>query len=203
MNINFIELAIYCQQLYEESLDGHEHDKYKSTLYFAIDENNDIFSSTIPTILKNARKCILVHERRSYAISRWHSWFEIDYINENGEVFRNKIDDEIRIFITKCGSYANQKLRLADNEGYVYYLAGSPWDITIKKAWKLYLQLKEAKTKSERTLISRIYKANEDIFEQKKLNEELKYTKILLEQERDMYKGLLDEIQKLVGSTKE
>ena len=92
MDIDFIELGKYCQAEYKASLDG-KNNKYSKTIFVAIKEDNNILVSTTPHILAQAKKCILIHERSCLAVSKWYSWYMVQFINEKGEVFVNRIDE--------------------------------------------------------------------------------------------------------------
>lgn len=195
MKPNFVELAKYCQAEYKVSLDV-KRDIYRKTLFVAIKEDNSVLMSTTPHILVNAHKCILIHERSSLAFTNSYLWYKVQYINENGEVFDNRIDSEFELCITAHGSYANQILELsADN--VVYYSCYSPWEICIGDVWSLYIRLKSAQTKTERETISSLFIKDKKILDLEKENRELDYKAQLLESERNLYKNILDEIKML------
>lgn len=111
MNIDYVELGTYCQNSYKESLDGPKN-KYQKTWFVSINEDNSTLISTTPHILKNATKCILIHEHLSIAISNWYEWYKIDFINELGEVLDGRIDEEFELRIISCGGYANQWMQI-------------------------------------------------------------------------------------------
>ena len=79
-----------------------------------------------------------------------------------------------------------------------YYSAEMPCDNSITKIWELYVSLKEAKTKTERKLISDLFRKDESILELKKEVEDFKFKTQLLEEEKTMYKGLLDKVQNIL-----
>ena len=195
MNPNFVELAKYCQAEYKAALDVKK-DTYRKTLFFAIKEDNSILMSTTPHILVNAHKCILIHERSSLAFTNSYLWYKVQYINENGEVFDNRFDEEFELCITAHGSYANQILELsADN--MVYYSCNRPWEKYVGDVWNLYVRLKIAQTKTEREIISSMFVDNKNILEIEKKNKNFDYKAQLLENERNLYKNILDEIKQL------
>ena len=72
------------------------------------------------------------------------------------------------------------------------------WWLSIAKIWNLYISLKEAKTKTERKLISDLFQKDETILELKKEVEDFKFKTQLLEDEKSMYKDLIKEIQSIV-----
>jgi hypothetical protein len=69
---------------------------------------------------------------------------------------------------------------------------------SFRSIWNLYNELKSVKTREERTTIVQLYKNDEKIFQQKKEIANFSYANALLEKERDMYKGLLDDIKELL-----
>lgn len=195
MSIDFVELGKYCQTEYKTSLDGIKN-KYIQTLFVAIKEDNSILVSSTPHILANASKCMLIHERSSLAITNWHSWYVVQFINENGEVSVNRIDDEFALSIAACGHYDNQMLELSGDH-CVYCSWRKPWEKCIKPMWSLYVRLKSAKSKSERELIASLFRKEQEILDLEKKNRDFEYKTLLLEKEKDLYKGLLDEIKDL------
>ena len=197
MNIDFVELGTYCQTEYRKTLDSLK-DKYRKTLFVAIMDDNSISVSATPHILSNAKKCILIHERLSLAISNWYSWYVVQFINENGEVLVNRIDNDFELRTVSCGGYDNQWLELrADHR--TYYSCKSPWnEDDIKSIWDLYVKLKQATTKCERNLIASLFEKDQTILELEKANRNFEYKVQMLEEERDLYKGILDDIKNLL-----
>ena len=58
-DIDFMELAIYCQNKYKEEHNSSE-DRYVKTLFVAITTEGDVLTSTTPHVLRNAEQCILM-----------------------------------------------------------------------------------------------------------------------------------------------
>ena len=69
---------------------------------------------------------------------------------------------------------------------------------SIKKLWKLYSRVKDIKSSEEIFLIADLFQKDEKILELEKQIENFKFTNHLLEQERNQYKSLLDNIAKMV-----
>lgn len=196
MKIDFVELAKYCQSEYKTSLNV-QRDYYCKTLFVAIKEDNSIMMSTTPHILVNAHKCLLIHERSSVAFTNSYLWYKVQFINENGEVFNNRIDNEFELSITAHGAYSNQVMELsADN--MVYYSCNGSWEKRINGVWNLYVRLKMAKSKSERELISSLYIKDEKILELEKQNCDFDFRTQLIEREKEIYKKWLDELKELL-----
>lgn len=197
MNIDFVELGTYCQTEYRKTLDSLK-DKYRKTLFVAIKDDNSISVSATPHILSNAKKCILIHERLSLAISNWYSWYVVQFINENGEVLVGRLDNDFELCTVACGGYDNQWLELrADHR--TYYSCKAPWkENDIKSIWGLYVRLKQATTECERNLIASLFKKDQTILELEKANRNFEYKTQLLENEKKLYKGILDDIKNLL-----
>ena len=194
MNIDFVELGTYCQTEYRKTL-NHLTDKYRKTLFVAIKDDNSISVSATPHILSNASKCIMIHERLSLAISNWYSWYVVQFINENGEVLVNRIDNDFELHTVSCGGYDSQWLELcADNR--TYYSCKAHWkEDDIKSIWELYVKLKQATTKCERNLIASLFEKYKTILEWEKADQNLERKTQLLENEKIMYKEILDDIK--------
>lgn len=196
-DINIIELANYCTDRKKEMYNSSSGKcKYVNTLYVAISEDNNILCSYTPHILKEAQQCILIHQKSELAVSNWYSWYNIEVINKDGEVLDRRIDDEFELCIVAAGGYTNQTIELSADKR-IYYWGHAPWEVTIKRVWKLYTLLKDVKTVSERILISDLFERDETIAQLKKENEDFKFTNELLRQEKDQYKGILDEVKKM------
>lgn len=197
MNIDFVELGTYCQTEYKKTLDSQK-DKYQKTLFVAIKDDNSISISATPHILSDASKCILIHERLSKAITNWYSWYVIQFINENGEVLVNRLDDEFELYTVSCGSYADQWLELCSDHKVEFSCKVPCKKNDIQSIWNLYIRLKNAETKRERELISSLYEKDQRILELERANKEFEYRTQWLENEKKMYKGILDDIKNLL-----
>ena len=195
--INFIELATFCQNEKKEAYEKMNDTNYAYTLFVAITEDNQVLTSRTAHILANAHKCILIHARSSLAISKWYNWYDVQFINDQGQVLKDALDEEFTLDISAWGSYANQKITISA-DGERYFSASMPCDDSITNFWKLYLRLKEAKTRTERKLISNLFKKDQTILELEKEVEDFKFKTQLLEDEKAMYKELIKEIQSIV-----
>lgn len=200
MDIDFIELGKYCQAEYKASHDG-KNNKYIKTIFVAIKEDNNILVSTTPHILAQAKKCLLIHEHCSLAISNWYSWNLVQFINEKGEVFVDRIDEEFELYPASTGSYY-QLLILSANQ-VNFYSHRAPFENCIQSFWDLYIRLKKANTQTERELIASLFKQSQKVLELEKENQDFKYKTQLLECEKNTYKEMLDSIKELINKNKE
>jgi hypothetical protein len=92
---------------------------------------------------------------------------------------------------------------LASSDGIAYDCSPSWNNLAsiqdcFQSVWNLYNELKNIETQKERTTIVELYKKDETILQQKKEIANFSYANALLEKERDMYKGLLDDIKELL-----
>ena len=197
MKIDFVELGTYCQTEYRKTLDSLK-DKYRKTLFVAIMDDNSISVSATPHILSNAKKCILIHERLSLAISNWYSWYVVQFINKNKKKKVRRKDKDYELCNVACGGYDNQWLELFEDHR-TYYSCKAPWkENDIKSIWDLYVRLEQATTECERNLIASLFKKDQTILELEKANQNFEYKTQLLENEKKLYKGILDDIKNLL-----
>ena len=195
--MNLPDLAIRRVGHYKEEWKGH----YVNTTYIAIDESNHIKGSLDPSVVGSAKRCILLHERCEVDFYTGHPNYtffrDVDFVNEDGEVFKECIDKDFRLYVV----YVDQYPTLHLTSYGVWYTCCPSWGVTasivesFRSVWNLYNELKSVETKYERATIVELYKKDETILQQKKEIANFSYTNALLEKERDMYKGLLDEIK--------
>lgn len=192
-DINFIELAEYCQNRYKENNTSNEA-KYISTLFVAITKEGEIIPSETPHILRNAEKCILFHmsSHKGDYNNSWYTYFKFQFINNDGVVSDNRLDDKFEL----RGNYLRGTcLYYKENE---IFSVPKPWENGIVKVWELYLKIKDLKTYEEIILMTDLYRKDEKILELENQIEGFKFAKYLLEQERNQYKSLLDEIKQII-----
>lgn len=202
LKMNLVDLAIRRVGHYKEEWKGN----YVNTTYIAIDESNHIKGSLDPSVLGNAKRCILLHERSEVDFYTGHPNYtffrDVDYVNEDGEVFKECLDKDFKLYVIQYAYEHTPKLYLT-SDGICYTCCPS-WRNTasivesFRSVWNLYNELKSVETKDERATIVRLYKNDEKILQQKKEIVNFSYANALLEKERDMYKGLLDDIKGLL-----
>lgn len=192
-DINFIELAEYCQTRYKENHTSNDA-KYISTLFVAITKDGEIIPSETPHILRNAEKCILFHTSSylSNYDNSWYTEFKFQFINNDGVVSNNRLDDKFELRVNYLRGTC---LYYKENE---IFSVPKPWENGIVKVWKLYLKIKDLKTYEEIILTTDLYRKDEKILELENQIEGFKFAKSLLEQERNQYKSLLDEIKQII-----
>ena len=203
--MELLDLAIRQAKLNKEK-NNRDFSYYEKTIYIAIQEGNNVKCLTDPCALENAKQCILVHMGRhsvyDYGYKGWFNWIDVEYINEHGDPFEESLDKEFRLFVENHYSY-DRTLNPKSSDGIWYYCLPS-WDnvaniqYNFQSVWNLYHELKKAETQKERSIIVQLYKKDEKILQQKKEIANFSYANALLEKERDMYKGLLDEIKNLL-----
>lgn len=199
--VDFIKLAEYCRDEFKEQ-HNKQNNYYVSTLYVSISDDNVITSQT-PHILENAQKCILIHTYSALVVSNFYHWYKVECIDSTGCVTAGYLDDEFRLSIAYFGNYNNQEISLKDETQEYYRSNSGNWPIEIVKIWKLYSKLREVKTGSERKLIANLFEKDEAILDLEKQIEDVRFSKKLLEQERNQYKTLLDEIKGILNDNVE
>lgn len=195
--IDFIKLAEYCRDEFKEQ-HNKQTDYYVGTLYVSIN-NDNVSTSQTPHILENAQKCILIHTHSALAVSNYYYWYKVECIDSTGCVTAGYLDEEFRLGIACFGSYNNQGISLRDEVQEYYWNNSGNWAQEIVKIWKLYSKLRETKTGSERELIANLFKKDETILDLEKQIKDISFSNKLLEQERNQYKSLLDEIQGILN----
>ena len=194
-NIDFYDLALYCVEEYKNGLDK-ERSKYIDTTFVSIDIDNNLKKSKTPHILRNAEKVLLIHKKTERACTNWYYWYEVKFIDSDGCVHVNSIDDDFELSIIASGNFASQYIRLETAKTRLY---SEPYDDSlIDKIWSLYLKCKECKTLNEMKLVSRLASQDENILSLKKELDSQNYSTMLIEKERDLYKSLLDDINQML-----
>lgn len=197
-NIDFIELAIYCQNRYKEEHNS-DKDRYVKTLFVAITKEGDILTSTTPHVLRDAEQCILIHERSTLALTNHYLWYHVEFINMDGIVLDERFDEQFTLHIGPFNGFSNQIMWFNYNNQTIYSCK-KPWENTIGKVWKLYTRVKDLKSTEEIKLIASLFERDEKILELEKQIEDFKFTKHLLEQEKKQYKLLLDELKQIIDN---
>ncbi len=191
--IDFIELATYSTEKYKETHNRNDV-RYIHTLYVAIDEDNNVKCSKTPHILKGAVQCLLIHHNQIWSEKAdWYSLDDVEYIDKEGCVLERNLGGKFDIQTSASASV----MTLSYN-GQELYSCYAPWEDNIGKIWNLYCEVKDLKSTNEIKLVASLFKKNETILELKKEIENFKFTEYLLEQERNQYKRMLDEIKEMV-----
>lgn len=181
-DIDFIELANYCQNRYKEN-----NNKYINTLFVSITKEGNVITSTTPHILINAERCILMH---TCSDPHRHKSYEFEFINEDG-VVNGQFDENFSL------AQGSKCINLYYKSISIYSMIGN-YEYNIVKAYQLYSRVKNIKSSEEIFLIAKLFQKDEKILELEKQIENFKFTNYLLEQERNQYKSLLDDIAKMV-----
>lgn len=197
-NIDLFEIASYCQKRHKETLTEHENVTFVQTQFFGIAEDGQITCSNTPHLLRDARQCILVHERKQLAFSNWYSWFKVEFIDADGSVHDNCFDNDFSLDVNWKGKWSRQVMKLKHKDEIIYS-CDLPWEDHIPLIWEMYNRVKQAETLSERKLIAELLKKDHTLLQLEKELVDFKFSNQLLEQERDQYKELLDEIKQLIA----
>ena len=175
---------------------------YKDTSYIAILADDQLRYSTKHSILDGATRCLLIHHYVKKIRNEYDGYY-LEFIDKDGTVNLNRLDDDFKLCVVWVNNWSDLKLRLITNDNRIYCelpLKPMPVFLAVEKMWNLYIRLKEVKSIEERLLISQMYQKDEKILQQENEIEGFKFTNALLEKERDMYKGLLEDIKQLFAS---
>ena len=197
--VDFIELAEFCTKRYKE-LNTSPRDRYVGTLYVAILEDNQLKCSTTPHVLKDAVKCMMIHERSALAETLWHPYGLLEFIDSEGRVHDSNLGNDFNLTIYRW-EYDSLKIELSYKENQLFK-CGEPFDKNILKIWNLYTTIMNMTSVSEMRLVVDAFEKDERILELERQIEDFKFTNNLLERERDQYKDMLDEIKDLINSRK-
>lgn len=108
-----MERASYCKQDFEHKCSKSDHKFEYNILYAAIQEDDDIKTSRIPHILKEAKQCILIHSWQQLASTIDYDTYLVQCINQNGEVHSDKLDNDysIHIYPSRFSTWASISLK--------------------------------------------------------------------------------------------
>lgn len=193
---SFKDIAKYCIERYKTSLD-EESEKYVGTLYVSIDEHGFVDCSTTPHILSQARKCVLIHSRKALAVSNWYTWYKVEYIDEEGCVTDGMLGNGFRLYSTYRGSFLDQVLILYHDDLEIYSCP-APFEDKMQKVWNVYLRAKRANSQAALELMAELIEKDETILELEGEIANLRFTNILLERQKNQYRGLLRQIREMV-----
>lgn len=195
--VNFVEIAEYCQ---EQARIKHSSSRnsYSSSLFASISVDNKIECSYTPHILAAAKQCLLIHAYVFTPGCKAYTFYDIEYIDENGCVNQSRLDGNFRLYITFRDHWDNQIMYLRSNdEKTTYYSCTGPWQDKIEVVWNLYLKIRNCSLQEAKMVASLAMKDKQIALQAKCINE-LEVTKLYLEQEVAAYRGMLDEIKLLV-----
>ena len=133
---DFIELSQVSLRKYRYSLGSVDTERYKNTLYVAISENNQVSCAYDPVILKEAYQCILIHCKSKIAITNWHDWYKVEFINHNGINLGEIIGNDCHLKMTGgAGYYGSMTLYHRDED---IYSCREPFEGHMQGLWDAY-----------------------------------------------------------------
>lgn len=198
-DIDFMELAIYCQNKYKEN-NTSDKKRYIGTKFVAITKDGEVIPSETPHILKMAEQSILLHYSSESTSTIERTQELVQFINKDGVVYNQWLDNRFWLYqkYYKSIGYVVE-LGYLDNGKRIYFsLEPTHWENSIRKVWELYSRVRDLNSSEKINLVAELFSKNEKILELEKQVEDFRFTKYLLEQERNQYKSLLDEIKQIV-----
>lgn len=196
--VDFIELAKYCKTEIANEVEQSQRKRSYHIVYAAIYKDGSIRMSVTPHILKEAERCFLIHQWHQLAETISYATYQIQSINDQGEVSVGKLDDEYRIHIFPERFNISEIIQLTRNGDVVYetFLWNKGEYILEKEfvfIWELYKKCKQTcKTAFESVLLGKLAKQEKSI---KDLEDRLSDSSIkeeYLNAEIRRYKELID-----------
>lgn len=194
-NVDFTAIAAYCIKRYISKLDGSRQ-HYLRTLYVCISENDEVWYSTAPHILQNPKtyKCLLIHQREDLAITNWHKFYDVEFIDSLGGITDGILGDGFKITGAGADPHISLKLWYKNKE---LYSCTSPHEDHLQKMWDLYNEIRNLNYESI-SEIQKIVDEKAKIEEAKRRIQELTYNIKTIEEERDHYLKLIEVIREVV-----
>lgn len=204
---NIKEIARVCKENYLLRCAQVTYMRSYAIYYVAILADGELRFSSTPDILDEASKCYLIHYWSQLAETCWYSTFNVQSINEHGEVGEGRLDADY--YFTFHNAYFNNPPRivLKRNNTILYnesiYLHANTLHLgletEIKNIWYLYGKCKkECKTEFESKLLCNLVAKERNLEELKRELESKTAKEKLLEEELSKYRTLLDDIKKLL-----
>ena len=132
-------------------------DKYINTLFVAIHSDDSVQESMDDSVLEMAEKFMLIHSYRELAVTNYYTWYDIDFVEDNGSVLRDQFDSNFRVYISFLGQYSCKVIYFVfDKTDTTLYIESYPCEM--QKIWNLYLKCKECKTEKEMQLLCELVK---------------------------------------------
>ena len=207
---DFVEIAKFCHDEVEEECRKASKKWFVKTLYAAIDEDEEINVSSTSHILRDATRCILIHEWHYLAVTLTYDAYTLQYIDESGAVNGGNFGEGYSIGIHPASFNYPAKMFLRRNNTEVFStrtdFSGNDaynygWETVLKDVWKLYLKCrKECTTEKEiRLLCDLVKEQNTTRLLQNKIDVN-EYYKMLVQKECEAYKQVLDEINGMLNN---
>ena len=178
-SVNFLEIAKYCKDEFEQKCAKASHMSGYSLLYVAVFEDGQMRISKTPHILSGADKCYLIHNWSQLAVSCWYDTYDVQSINEFGEVGEGVFDDEYSFSISPASFNVSPRVYLRRNGEPLYSAAlwesGISSDAVLTRElnyiWSLYKKCKnECHSMFESQLLCKLAQKEQSI---KSLEEKL------------------------------
>lgn len=198
--INIYQIALDCAAKTAQDInDKGSCFKYKDTIYAFIDDNNELLISETPDILRKEKvcQCIMIHRHERKEVSNWYSWYTVQFIDKDGCVLTDKLDERFKLHVNYVNHFWNQWMYLLFDGKCIFSLKWPNID-KLQDVWNLYLKCKCCDTEREAQLLGELAKKDMSIFSLTSEVANLNFTAELLKQERNLYRSLLDEITGLV-----
>lgn len=194
--MNLISIALKSQDIFKEK-DG---DKYGNSLFIGVAFDDSIkISYDASSVLGEVKRCFILHSYYRTSVSQYdYVHYHFVSIDETGEKNYAILDDDFTI-VLEGGNSDSLKLKL--NKETIMSITlydGVIAEETFRKIWNTYVRIRTCVNIGEARLIAKLAQQDESILQLEKEIEGFKYENHILEKEKALYKGILDEIKELV-----
>jgi len=203
-SVNFLEIAKFCKDEFEQKCAKSSHMSGYSLLYVALFEDGQMRISKTPHILSGATKCYLIHKWSQLAVSCWYETYNVQSINEFGEVNEGEFDDEYSFSISAASFNVSPRVYLKRSGDSLY--SAELWESGISSEAVLTRELnyiwslskkckKECHSMFESQLLCKLAQKEQNI---KSLEEKLESSsakELYLQSEISEYRTLLNDIK--------
>ena len=203
-SVNFLEIAKFCKDEFEQKCANASHMSGYSLLYVAVFEDGQMRISKTPHILSCSAKCYLIHNWSQLAVSCWYDTYSIQSINEYGEVGEGGFDDEYSFSISPASFNVSPRVYFRRNGESLY--SASLWESGISSEavltrelnyiWSLYKKCKnECHSMFESQLLCKLAQKEQSIKSLEEILESATAKELYLESEVSAYRTLLSDIK--------
>ena len=201
---NFLEIAKFCKEEFEQKCSKSSHMSGYSILYVAVLEDGQMRISKTPHILSNACRCYLIHNWSQLAVSCWYDTYSVQSINEYGEVGDGLFDEEYSFTISAAAFNVSPRIFLKRNGTNLYSSAlwesGNSSDAVIMRElnyiWVLYKKCKdECHSLFESQLLCKLAQKEKNIRSLEMKLETASAKELYLQSEISEYSTLLGDIK--------
>ncbi len=203
-----MDLSIIAKQVTKDFKVSYEEKQYcryvDKPLFISLQDDGAIRTSISPDILKEATSGFVILQYEQKEISNYYGWSKAFTIDSEGNVHHGINFYGWSIYFYNELSYSRQRMELVRNGNQTGLTFDEDftfgWDKAVHKLWNYIQACANCQSDKERLFILEHLKDNDEITSLKEENIGLEFENDLLKKERELYKGVLDEIKALLSS---